>query len=320
MIYHLIKKSNNWQGALWKIYSCLCFSIVNGIVRFLTGGVEIEEGPPPLSFTQIAFFQNIIGSCILLPWIIKTKKISLITSMPNLHLLRIIFAVCGLILWYASLRYMPITYALALSFTSPIITIIVCRIFLKESLSNIRLLSIILSFIGAILITQSNIIFNKNEITNNIHQYYIGWYFILPITATFCWVISKILSSQIAKNGDSPELMTLYLLTFMSPISLIPALITWEPIEIIHLTWCTIIAIISTIAHLCMAKALSLAEITFLTPFGCARFLLSGIIGYICFNELPYNIEIWTGILLIILSIIILSLESKKITKYTKNF
>ena len=296
-----------WKAALWKIWACFCFALVNGLVRLMTGGAEFDGGPSPITFAQIAFMQTFIGACLLLPWSLHKGKKSFKTSMPFLHTFRIVFAASGLLLWYAALYYMPISSALALSFTGPIITIIACRIFLKEKLYKSRILAITCSILGAFVITRPDqILFSLGIKNQNLE-----WTTILPIISASCWVGSKIISRRIASNGDSPQLMTLYLLTFIAPVSFIPAIFVWRTLNLEQLLWCIIIGLISTIAHLSTARAFSLAEISFLTPFGFARLFLSTLIGYVIFGEFPVSIDMWVGIVLIIVSLIILSCEKK---------
>jgi drug/metabolite transporter (DMT)-like permease len=295
-----------WRGAFWKVWACFCFATVNGMVRLMTGGAELEGAPTPLPFAQIAFMQNLVGAFLLLPWAIRQGKTSFKTSMPGLHAFRILFAASGLMLWYGSLRYMPIAYALALSFTGPIITVIACRLFLKEHLSPGRLLAIGLSIAGAFLITRPD----QALFSGHIGEGNLGWTAILPLLSASCWVGSKIMSRKIAKNGDSPQLMTLYLLTFMAPVSLVPALFVWESINLEQFLWCGGIGLIATLAHLSTARAFALAEVSFLTPFGFARLFLSGIIGYVAFGELPTAIGMWGGTILILASLLLLSFDS----------
>jgi drug/metabolite transporter (DMT)-like permease len=302
----LLNLSPSSRGALWKIWACLCFAVVNGIVRFITGGAKLDTNITSLPFSQVAFLQNLIGTFIMLPWFLFQKNINFRTKFVTLHSARIVFATCGLVLWYGSLRYMPITYALALSFTSPIITIVASKIFLNEDISKYRLLAIIFSISGAFLITRPD----KTFISGIIAEEHLGWTAMLPILSAICWVGSKITSRKIATKGDSPQIMTLYLLTFMVPLSLFPALFVWKTITINHFLICAAIGIVATSAHLSIAKALQLAEITFLTPFGFARLFLSSVIGYYAFDEFPTSISMFLGIILIIASLIILSLKS----------
>ena len=69
-----IKKSKLFYfGAFWKVLSCFFFALVNGMVRFVTAGNEKNYLEEPIPFAQVAFLQNLIGTALLLPWVLKKK-------------------------------------------------------------------------------------------------------------------------------------------------------------------------------------------------------------------------------------------------------
>jgi len=63
-----------WQGAGWKILSMACFALINGIVRYCSGGAGALD-MAPLPINVMVFFQNLFGTLCLLPWIIAIGKI-----------------------------------------------------------------------------------------------------------------------------------------------------------------------------------------------------------------------------------------------------
>src|SRR5690606_9391344 len=48
------------RGAFWKVSAFLCFSMINGIVRYLSQTSE-TLGTQPLPSYEVAFFQNFFG-------------------------------------------------------------------------------------------------------------------------------------------------------------------------------------------------------------------------------------------------------------------
>ena len=96
-----IKLNNNIKGILWKICACFCFAIINGIVRYLSGGSPIEC-INPLPIPIIVFFQNFIALIIILPFLLKTYNYSLNLNFKFLHLIRVISSVLGIITMYIS--------------------------------------------------------------------------------------------------------------------------------------------------------------------------------------------------------------------------
>ena len=148
------KTSPHFRGAFWKISSFLCFSAINGIVRYLSQTAEIIA-QTPLPAYEIAFFQNFFGLIFLIPWIIQHGKSSLKTRLPTLQLCRIILSAVGVVLWYISLAHMPLAQAVALMFLGPLITVMGAKIFLKEELTKERGLAILIGFVGGGIISQS---------------------------------------------------------------------------------------------------------------------------------------------------------------------
>ncbi|MBL0941841.1 MAG: DMT family transporter, partial [Alphaproteobacteria bacterium] len=213
--------SPSWQSAFWKVFSCVCFAGINGVVRYLTGGSPLPlENPLPVSV--ITFFQNVVGTVCMLPWLFKYGLGSLRTKHPRLHITRVSTAVLGVLLWYLALAHMPITQAVGLMFTGPVFSAIAARIFLKETVDKRRAIAILLSFVGAFIILRPDqpLLDMKEDF-----KLWVAW---LPLSAAIAIAISKINTRQLGKLGEPAHMMTTYLLLFMAPISLIPALLNWQ--------------------------------------------------------------------------------------------
>jgi drug/metabolite transporter (DMT)-like permease len=295
-----------WEGAFWKIISCACFAGINGIVRYCSGGVT-NSGMEPLPVNVIMFFQNVFGTLFLLPWILKPGFKNLATHHPILHLIRIITAVAGIYLWYLSLQFMPITEAVALNFTGPIFTVIGASLLLKEKISLQRSYAIILSFIGAFMISRPDL-----PLYGGSHP--IGLTALLPLSSAVAFALNKLLTRKLANLGETPISLALYLLLLMTPVSLLPALYEWATPNLVHWPWLVSLGLLAAGAHLSFSKAYQLAEVTFLAPIGSIKFFLSALVGYVAFSELPTTWSSWVGISIIFISI---SLLSYKISLYS---
>ncbi len=288
-----------WQGAFWKVVSMACFAGINGIVRYLSGGIA-DSGIDPLPVNVIIFFQNMIGTLFLCPWILKAGLKSLKTEYPGLHFIRVTSAVAGIYLWYLTLKTMPIAEGVALSFTGPIFTVVGAWILLHEKMNFQRLLAIFLSLIGAFIISRPDI-----PIMGGKHP--IGYYALLPLASAIILSGNKLLTRKLASLGETPTSLATYLLLLMAPVSLVPAMFEWTNPSLAHYSWLIVLGILAAMAHLSFGRAYQLAEVTFLTPFGFSKFLLSTLVGYAAFSELPNNWSLWIGILIIFMSIILLA-------------
>lgn len=290
--------SKSWQGAFWKVFSCACFAGINGIVRYITNGVE-DGNFVPLSTNTLMFFQNVFGTLFLLPWILKAGVGELKTNYPGLHFIRVTTAVLGVYLWYLALKTMPIAEGVALNFTGPIFTVLGAWLFLQEKLHFYKTLAIILSIVGAFIISCPNIPFGNNSST-------VGLYALLPLSSAILLAFNKLLTRKLANFGETPATLAIYLLLLMAPVSLVPALYDWQTPELYHWPWLILAGALAAAAHLSFSKAYQLAEVTFLMPIGFSKFFLSTLVGYLAFAELPKHWSLWLGMGIIFLSIMLL--------------
>lgn len=292
-------------GAFWKIASCFCFAAINGVVRYLTGGSgDAMESALPVYV--IIFFQNVFGTLFMLPVILQSGKESLYTTRPLLHLLRVIFAVGGVGLWYLGIYYLPLAHAVALSFTGPIFTVIGAHVFLKERISTNRVLAIAVCFTGAFIITRPD----QALLDAQMHEF--GLAALLPLGAAIAFAVSKLLSRVLASQGESANSMTFYLLVLMAPLSALPAGYDWVAPSAGQYPWLILMGILAAGAHYTLTRSLAIAEISFVMPFGYSKIALSALIGFIAFNEIPKSATLWIGSLIIFISVTLLSLPEKK--------
>ena len=294
----------SWTGAGYKILSCFCFAMLNGIVRYLTGGAQ--DSPHTLTPSQLAFLQDIVGSMFFLPWIFQQGIQSLKTQYPLVHALRIMVAALGIIMLYYAFKFMPVAEAVALQFTGPIFTAVGAWLYLKEKLSIGRFLGIIVGLIGVFIVTRPDRAFVQEQ---NIQ---LGWILLLPIGSAMAFAVAKVLGRQLAKRGESAALLTCYLVVFMVPATLGPALYAWVWPTLIQWGFIVVLGLCAWAGHYTLAKAYTNAEILFLTPFGFSRLLFSAMVAWLAFAEMPKSINFWIGAIVIFISTILISVDEQK--------
>lgn len=287
--------SQNLQGALWKTLSCLCFASMNGVVRYLSVSSAQAEA---ISSAEIAFFQNLFGLFLILPWILKNRPQVWLTEHPTLHLWRVAASALGIVLWYTALAFMPIAQAVALGFLGPIMTTVGARLALGEPLGHQRLIAIALGILGGLLITHSR------YFSGEISWLEITPFFLIPLASALAFSVSTLMAKKLTQY-DSPQIIVIYLMVFMVPFLLIPTLLNWVTPTPLQLLALLLLGGLAAAAHLAMNKAFVCSDITFLIPFGATRLIASGFIGFLFFSEIP---SLWTciGSLVIMTAIIFL--------------
>jgi drug/metabolite transporter (DMT)-like permease len=293
------KRSPYLQGAFWKVSSFLCFSAINGIVRYLSQLAE-ETGTIPLPAYEVAFFQNLFGLVFLVPWILENGPRSLKTRHLPLQLCRIGLSAIGTVLWYMSLSYMPLAQAVGLMFLGPLITAVGARLFLKESIGKERSLAILVGFVGGAVLSQDTFLAGVVSLAS-----------MVPILAATCFSGATLMIRRVAKD-DSPHLIVTYLLLFMAPALLIPTLLYGVVPQSWQWPWLLMMGGLAASAHLCLSKAYASAEVSYLIPYGFTKWFASALIGFAAFGEIP---SFWTCFGAFILMGAILSLSYKEARK-----
>jgi len=292
-----------WTGVFWKVISCAFFAGINALARYLAGGsnMPLEQ---PLPVYTIMFFQNMLGSSLLLliflqqnnAWKTNINLKQLLPQLlPNrnywLHFIRVASAALGVGLWYLSLKHMPITEVVALSFIAPTLTVLGAIILLKEKITWQRIAAFLLTTCGGFLMTRPDL---------KLQHATISWIMLLPLLAALIFAFDKLLTRKLLALGESPLCVTFVLLAFMAPVSLTPCLyLDWITPSASNWPWLGLLALLGVGAHFSFSKAYHYAEVTALLPFGMSKIVLCSVIGYLAFGEYPRSLELWLGIILL---------------------
>lgn len=282
-----------FRGAFWKVSSFLCFSAINGIVRYLSQTSQSLDQAALPSY-EVAFFQNLFGLLFLLPWILKHGPQSLKTQHKTLHAFRVALSAAGVVLWYLSLTYIPLAEAVGLMFLGPLITAMGAWYFLKEKIGPERGLAIVIGFVGGAIITHTSFAMDQWSIMA-----------FIPVFAAACFSGATLMVRKLGRT-DSPQLIVTYLLLFMAPALLVPtALFGYMP-SAWQWPWLLALGMLAAGAHLFFCKAYESAEVSYLIPYGFTKWFASAAIGFIAFAEIP---TVWTtvGAFVLMSAIVLLS-------------
>ena len=118
---------NVFRGITWMITATILFVLVTAIVRYI--GNEIPA-------SQAAFIRYVIGTIILLPFIIPLIKNLIKKRDLIIYVIRGLAHGGGVILWFYAMARIPIAEVTAISYTGPIYISIGAAIFFGEKLQK----------------------------------------------------------------------------------------------------------------------------------------------------------------------------------------
>jgi drug/metabolite transporter (DMT)-like permease len=134
------------------LWPAIAFACINALM--LAGmGLFAKLLGQYFGFVEVTFFRNILSLAVLFLWLFFTHKLFLLkTERPWAHIFRSIVGTLGIASGMLAVSILPLAEATILLFTSPLWTLLLAWIFLKEHIGPYRISAIILGFIGIIIL------------------------------------------------------------------------------------------------------------------------------------------------------------------------
>jgi drug/metabolite transporter (DMT)-like permease len=250
------------NGILWMVITTILFVGVTATVRYLEG-----EVPAP----QAAFLRYAIGTLMLAPSLITLTKFKPNRSLFNKFVLRGFVHSIGVTLWFYAMSVMPVAEVTAIGFLTYIFVSIGASIFLKEKLHKHRLSAILISFIGALIILRPGF--------KVIESGQLGM-----LIATMVFTASYLIAKVVSKERTSSEIVAM--LSIFTTIFLIPsAIYSWEPLSLEALLILSFTALIATLGHITMTKAIKAAPMVVTQPVLFLQLVWASMVGLFIFDE-----------------------------------
>jgi drug/metabolite transporter (DMT)-like permease len=265
-------------GMGWVVLGGLLFTGFTAIAR------HVGRDLPPI---ETAFLRYALGMVTLIPIFLRRGVSLLRTKHPVLHIARGTIHGIAVLLWFVALAYIPLAEVMALGFIAPIFVTLGAFIFLGESLRLRRVLAIAVGLLGVLLILRPGIA--------SIHPGAIAMLVAAPLFAA-----SKLITKQLVASEDGTTIVT-YLNVCAAVTILIPALFIWRTPTWEELSWLTLAAILATLSHLAIIRALRLIDLTVMQPAEFLQLIWATLIGFYIFSEQP-SLWVFAGGIVIVAS------------------
>ncbi|ANN61617.1 multidrug DMT transporter permease [Mesorhizobium loti NZP2037] len=274
------------------------FWMALSISSFLAMSVAGRATTAELNVFQVLELRSVIGFFILLPLVLASGGFAAMrTQRPLAHIARNVVHYTGQAAWLYALTLIPLAVLISIEFTTPIWTAILAVTFLGERLSRPKLMAVVLGLIGVVVIVRPGV----NAVDPG-HLVVLG--------AAVCFGISLVLVKSLTRT-DSVVRIIFWMLIIQSALGLIPAVYVWRTPSLELWPWILLIAFTGMSSHFCMARALTYADATVISPMDFLRVPLSALVGWLLYKE---QIDAFTaGGALLILMGNLLNLQRKPV-------
>lgn len=218
-----------------------------------------------------------------------------------MHFIRAIMLTLAISLYCFSLNKLPLSTVIIINFTIPIFTLLLAYVFLKETMDIPRLLATLLCFAGICITSEPT---NANFATYAI--------LILILSAVMFAGLDVINKKFVAKEG----ILTMLFYTAVVTLALIaiPAWVYWEKVQITDWFFFALLGCGANLLLYCILKAFERVSVSAIAPFRYIEFILSAVIGFLCFDEIPTWSTVAGACVIIPSTLYIVLTESKNLT------
>ncbi|AZL15565.1 DMT family transporter [Rickettsiales endosymbiont of Stachyamoeba lipophora] len=249
------------RGIAWKVVNLLIFSIITILAKFISPNTHYF-----LTFVYSMGFAAIFLNAMRL---LLKRKINI--ANIKLYVMRGLLNVLGLTTWFYALTLTTASEAVAISFVTPILAMIIAKLYLSEKIHVSSVVSVILGLFGALYIVHPN-------------NMEINYGNILSLFSACVWAIHDVISkvqTRYEKIFDQTYFIFMITAIFSLPLHL------WQlevpPIR--DLIIAAVMGFLFVCNVLVIYKSYSITDLVVVMPISFLRLIFTSLLAFICFDE-----------------------------------
>jgi len=226
--------------------------------------------------------QALLVFLIVLPKLPDVAK----SHYPKLQILRSVVLMAATCLFFLSISKIGLAEATAIMDINPVLITLGAFLFLGEKIGPRRILGIIVSMVGALIIIRPG---------TDVFTIYA----VLPLIAAVCYTTYN-LTTRFVGNRESPWTSLLYSALCGAVVFSCIVPFFWQPVSLFAAGLMVLLSLCGTFSQLMLIKALAIGEASLLAPFAYIGLIYATIWGFIFFGEFP---DEWSIVAAIIIAI-----------------
>jgi drug/metabolite transporter (DMT)-like permease len=281
------RASDDLRGGLLIILGGLCFTIV---------GVTIKQLAGSLPEIVIALWRHIFAVACFAPFILRKGIGAVRTQRYFGHLYRSAFGFISFLGFVYALPRLDLADVTALSFTTPLWSLLLAVLFLGEPVRPSRWLATVLGFGGVLLVARP---------TSQLQPA------VLIALASALFSSLAMMKVKQLSLTEPPDRISFYFLLngmlFAAPL----ALPVWRMPDLPQLLLLAVIGGISCLGQLCLSRGYALGQFSKMAPMDFFRLPLAVLLGFALFAELP-DLPAFAGMAIIVAASLFILLSRAK--------
>ncbi len=270
-------------GISLKIVSVMVFVAMSAIIK---GAEGVPVG-------QLVFFRSLFALVpifILLGFrgeLIKGFK----TRRLPAHILRGMAGASGMFLIFFALSRLPLPEATTIHYATPLFIVIFSAVFLRERIRFFRWSAVVVGMIGVIIIMWPRLTFFSGDLTD-LGPQTVGA--LAAFTACMVSAVAMLTVRNLVKTESSATIVIYFSLVSAVMGLLATPILGWVPLSLEETLVLIGAGIAGGVGQILLTESYRHAELTTVAPFEYSSMILSIVIGFVVFSEIP-TIEMLIG-------------------------
>lgn len=258
------------EGVLWMLTAAAFFSLLNLVIRLASSELH------PF---VIAFYRCLFSLVFMLPWLLRAGLGGMRTGRAMLYLTRSLTGLAAMLTWFTGLSLMPLGTAVALGFTAPLFATVGAALFLGEVVRRRRWTATAIGFVGVLIVIRPS----PEQVSPAA----------LLVLLSAAFAAASALQVKSLSRTEATSAMVTYMALFLTPMSLVPALLVWEWPSWPMLGLMIVGGAIATLGQIALTRAFRVADTSAVMPIDYAKLPFSALLGWFAFGEV---LDAWTWV------------------------
>ena len=268
---------NLFKAIGFKLISALLFAALSALVRQLGDVTPVG---------QLVFFRSACAiPPVLLIYAFRGEFMEAVrTTRVFGQLGRGALSVGGMYTNFSALQRLPLADATAISFASPLITVALAAIILKERIRIYRWTAVLVGFVGVIVMLIPHLDFRQYATAGALSVATIGS--LLALFAAFCNAGTVIQTRRLTQSETTSSIVFYFsLMTALAGLVSLP--FAWHTPTGAELVMLIATGVFGGVGHIFLTESYRYAPASVVAPFDYSSMLWALLLGYWLFGELP---------------------------------
>lgn len=250
------------------------------------------------SVGQVLAIRSLAALAVLLPFLYAFGFRRLFhVERPGIQFARVVLSTAEVFCFYFAVRHMPLADTMTFWLAAPIYVAVLSPLLLRETVSPLRWGAVVVGFVGVLIALKPS---GEGA----------GLATVVAIIGSLCFALMMITGRYL--RGTPDMTLVFWQLIGAGVAGVIAAPVGWSMPGSFDWGLLALVGVVAMGAHLCVNRALKLADAALIAPLQYTLLLWAVILGWIFFGDIP-RLAMLAGAMVIILSGLVLVMPEKRI-------